>query len=168
MGKGLRLFDFKNWLKLKHHKRLWGVGFVGALATTAFMFLLLRVEKVFVLQTYHLGRGWFLAIFFIIFLESALILFWALLSLPPKNRGIFLSTKGIYFFIRHPIYTTIIFHLNILTSLWFGSYILLISIPVQYLLWSRLVVAEEEYLISIFGQEYLDYMSHTPRFIPWG
>jgi protein-S-isoprenylcysteine O-methyltransferase Ste14 len=30
------------------------------------------------------------------------------------------------------------------------------------------VAAEEEYLISIFGQEYLDYMSHTPRFIPWG
>jgi protein-S-isoprenylcysteine O-methyltransferase Ste14 len=28
-------------------------------------------------------------------------------------------------------------------------------------------VREEEYLVGIFGQEYLDYMDEVPRFIPW-
>ena len=110
---------------------------------------------------------WVDVLFFLIFLEMLFILFWTLFSLPPKNRGRKLSTKGIYSFIRHPIYTVVIFHTNILTSLWAGSYLLLFLVPIQYLLWSKMVVKEEEYLIGIFGQEYIDYMSNVSRFIPW-
>jgi protein-S-isoprenylcysteine O-methyltransferase Ste14 len=99
--------------------------------------------------------------------EAVFILVWAILSLPIKQRGKKLSTKGVYSFVRHPIYTTIVFHFNILCSLWLGSYILLISIPAQYLLWSKAVVFEEQHLVGIFGQEYLDYMSRVSRFLPW-
>jgi protein-S-isoprenylcysteine O-methyltransferase Ste14 len=44
---------------------------------------------------------------------------------------------------------------------------LLFLVPLQYLLWSKIVVKEEEYLVGIFGQEYIDYMSNVSRFIPW-
>ena len=42
---------------------------------------------------------------------------WVLFSLPPTKRGKILSKQGVYAFIRHPIYTTIIFHLNVLFRL---------------------------------------------------
>jgi protein-S-isoprenylcysteine O-methyltransferase Ste14 len=119
------------------------------------------------MQTYYLTGGWFWIPFLLLLSEAVFILVWAILSLPIKQRGKKLSTKGVYSFVRHPIYTTIVFHFNILCSLWLGSYILLISIPAQYLLWSKAVVFEEQYLVGIFGQEYLDYMSRVSRFLPW-
>ena len=74
---------------------------------------------------------------------------------------------GIYTLVRQPVCTLLIFHINILTSLWFGSYLLFFLIPIQYTLWLKIIVKEEEYLVGIFGQEYIDYMSNVSRFIPW-
>ena len=70
-------------------------------------------------------------------------------------------------FVRLPICTLLVFHVNILASLWFGSYLLFFLIPIQYTMWLKIIVKEEEYLVGIFGQEYIDYMSNVSRFIPW-
>ena len=35
------------------------------------------------------------------------------------------------------------------------------------MIWIKIVQKEEEYLVGIFGEEYLDYMDEVPRFIPW-
>ena len=99
--------------------------------------------------------------------EAVLILIWVLFSLPPTKRGKSLSRQGVYAFIRHPIYTTIIFHLNVLFSLWWGSFLIIFLIPIQYLFWSKIIIREEEYLVGIFGEEYIDYMSNVSRFVPW-
>ena len=154
------MLDLKNWFSPKHYKRLWNVGPPGLIASLLLIYLTLQYEAAFSIKKYDV-------LFFLIFLEMLFILFWTLFSLPPKNRGRKLSTSGIYSFIRHPIYTVVIFHINILTSLLVGSYLLLFLVPIQYLLWSKMVVKEEEYLIGIFGQEYIDYMSNVSRFIPW-
>jgi protein-S-isoprenylcysteine O-methyltransferase Ste14 len=29
------------------------------------------------------------------------------------------------------------------------------------------VEKEEEYLVGIFGEDYVDYMAKIPRFVPW-
>ena len=167
MEKDLKLSRFKLWFNHDFYKRLFGVGPACFLGTGLLVLLLCKVEKALEMQTYYLTGGWFWIPFLLLLTEAVFILVWAILSLPIKQRGKKLSTRGVYSFVRHPIYTTIVFHFNILCSLWLGSYILLISIPAQYLLWSKAVVFEEQYLVGIFGQEYLDYMSRVSRFLPW-
>ena len=161
------MLDLKNWFSPKHYKRLWNVGPPGLITSLLLIFLTLKYEAAFNIKKYETGHMWVDVLFFLVFLEMLFILIWALFSLPPKNRGKKLSIRGIYSFIRHPIYTVVIFHINILTSLWVGSFLLIFLVPIQYLLWSKMVVKEEEYLVGIFGQEYIDYMSNVSRFIPW-
>ena len=161
------MLDLKNWLKPGHYKRLWNVGPPGLLVSLLLIYSTIQYEKVFNVKGYKMGETWFVVLFLLVLFEAIFILFWVLFSLPPKNRGKSLCKNGIYSFVRHPIYTVVIFHINVLSSLWFGSFLLLFLIPLQYLLWSKMVVREEEYLIGIFGQEYIDYMSNVSRFIPW-
>jgi len=161
------MFDLKNWFNPKHYKRLWSVGPPGLIASLLLIYLTLQHEAAFNIKKYETGHAWINFLFFLILLEMLFILFWSLFSLPLKNRGKKLSTTGIYSFIRHPIYTIVIFHINVLMSLRTGSYLLLFLVPLQYLLWSKIVIKEEEYLVGIFGQEYIDYMSNVSRFIPW-
>ena len=161
------MLDLKNWFNPKHYKRIWNVGPPGLAMSLLLIYLTLQYEAAFNIKRYEAGHAWINILFFLVLLEMFFVLFWALFSLPPKNRGKQLYTKGIYSFVRHPIYAVIVFHTNILTSLWVGSYLLLFLVPLQYLLWSKMVVKEEEYLVGIFGQEYIDYMSNVSRFIPW-
>ena len=111
------MLDLKNWFSPKHYKRLWNIGPPGLIASLLLIYLTLRYEAAFNLKKYETGHMWTDILFFLILLEMLFILIWTLFSLPPKNRGKKLSTRGIYSFIRHPIYTVIIFHLNLLASL---------------------------------------------------
>ena len=161
------MLDLKNWLNPSHYKRLWNVGPPGLVLSLLLIYLTIQYEAALGLRKYETGETWLNILFFLIFLEMVFILFWTLFSLPPKERGKKLCKKGIYSFVRHPIYTVVIFHINILASLWVGSYLLLFLVPLQYLLWSKMAIKEEEYLVGIFEQEYIDYMSNVSRFIPW-
>ena len=110
---------------------------------------------------------WFWILVILTGLDALVLLVWVLFSLPPKERGLQLSKRGVYGFIRHPIYTAIIYHVTILYSLFWGSFLLLFFLPLHHAIWSKIVIREEEYLVGIFGQEYLDYMDEVPRFVPW-
>tara|TARA_B100000427_G_scaffold231253_1_gene194369 strand:- start:2796 stop:3284 length:489 start_codon:yes stop_codon:yes gene_type:complete len=161
------VLDLKNWLNPKHYNRLWNVGPPGLIFSVFLICLTHAIELFFNMKTYELSAPWFYVLFVLVLAEAVFILVWVLLILPPKKRGKTLCKKGIYSFIRHPIYTTIIFHLNILFSLWWGSFLLFFLIPIQYLFWSKIIIKEEQYLVGIFGEEYIDYMSNVSRFIPW-
>tara|TARA_Y100000748_G_scaffold6372_1_gene5543 strand:+ start:1610 stop:2095 length:486 start_codon:yes stop_codon:yes gene_type:complete len=159
--------SLKNWPNLKPFKGPQSVGTPGLIFSALLIFLTHTVELFFNMKTYSLSSPWLYALFVLVLAEAAFIIVWAILSLPPKNRGKRLCTKGIYALIRHPIYTTIIFHLNVLFSLWWGSFLLFFLIPIQYLFWSKIIIREEQYLVGIFGEEYINYMSNVSRFIPW-
>ena len=161
------MLDLKNWLNPNQYKRLWNVGPPGLVFSVFLIYMVHEIELYFNMKTYELTAFWFYSLFILVLAEAVFILFWVLFSLPPKNRGKSLVKEGIYAFIRHPVYTTIIFHLNILFSLWWGSFLLIFLIPIQYLFWSKIIIKEEQYLVGIFGQEYIDYMSNISRFIPW-
>ena len=161
------MLDLKNWLNPKHYNRLWNVGPPGLIFSLCLIYITHWVEMSFNMKKYELSPPWFYALFFLVLAEAVLILIWVLFSLPPTKRGKILSRQGVYAFIRHPIYTTIIFHLNVLFSLWWGSFLIIFLIPIQYLFWSKIIIREEEYLIGIFGEEYIDYMSNVSRFVPW-
>ena len=161
------MLDLKKWFDSKHYMRLWNVGPPGLLFSLAIIHGLHHAEQTFLLKTFSLSSGWFFALITLTTLDALILLFWVLFSLPPKNRGIKLSKKGVYGFVRHPIYTAIVYHIPILCALSWGSYLILLFLPVHHIIWGKLVEREEKYLVDIFGQEYLDYMNEVPRFIPW-
>ena len=162
-----QMLDLKKWFDSKHYMRLWNVGPPGLLFSLAIIHGLHHAEQAFLLKTFSLSSGWFFALITLTTLDALILLFWVLFSLPPKNRGIKLSKKGVYGFVRHPIYTAIVYHIPILCALSWGSYLILLFLPVHHIIWGKLVEREEKYLIGIFGQEYLHYMNEVPRFIPW-
>jgi protein-S-isoprenylcysteine O-methyltransferase Ste14 len=157
----------KKKLRTKENKKFL-IGGTKGLPTSFFLiYITLEYEKARNIQGYEIGETWFFVLFFLIFLEAVFIFFWSLLGFIKKGKARGFNTKGIYAFVRHPICALVVFHVNILASLWFGSYLLLFLMPLQYLLWLKIIVREEEYLVGIFGQEYIDYMSNVSRFIPW-
>jgi protein-S-isoprenylcysteine O-methyltransferase Ste14 len=77
-----------------------------------------------------------------------------------------LVTKGIYRYIRHPMYSSLLF---LTWGIWFKQP-LLVTFPVallsSLLLWLTARRDEKE-CISYFGDSYRGYMSSTKRFIPF-
>ena len=76
-----------------------------------------------------------------------------------------LLTEGIYARIRHPRYVEVF--LAVLGFAFFSNYLAVyawavLSLPVLY----AIVVLEERELGHRFGQVYIDYCRHVPRFIP--
>ena len=161
------VLDLHKWFNPKHYNRLWNVGPPGALLTGIVVYIMLRADIIFDFRLIGISDFWLNLLMFLTFLEGIIILFWILFSLPPKERGIKLSKRGIYAFIRHPVYTVIMFHFPIFYFLLFRSFGGLLVVPVIYLFWTKIIVREEEYLVGIFGQDYVDYMREVPRFIPW-
>ena len=160
-------FVYKKKLNPKENNRYLASSLKGFTGSFFLIYITLQYEKAFNVQRYEISETWFFILFFLVFSEAAFVLFWALLGFITREKARAFNKKGIYALVRLPIYTLVIFHTNILVSLWFGSYLLLTSIPLQYLLWLKVSIEEEEYLVGIFGQEYLDYMSNVSRFIPW-
>ncbi len=77
-----------------------------------------------------------------------------------------LVKTGIYRYIRHPIYTTLILSV-VGTELVVGSYLVVvfsIALPVIAYIQAR---REEALLIQKFGQKYIDYMKKTKMFVPF-
>jgi protein-S-isoprenylcysteine O-methyltransferase Ste14 len=77
-----------------------------------------------------------------------------------------LVTHGPYRWVRHPMYTSLFLMglgYLLLTANWMVGGLMLVSVAV--LVWVR-VPREEAMLIERFGQEYLDYMGRSGRFLP--
>lgn len=77
-----------------------------------------------------------------------------------------LNTKGIYSIVRHPLYVG-----NYL--MWLGLLIFIMDLPfliatslMFWLYYERIMYAEERYLESEFGQQYIDWSMQVPAFIP--
>ena len=128
------MLDLKKWFDSKHYMRLWNVGPPGLLFSLAIIHGLHHAEQAFLLKTFSLSSGWFFALITLTTLDALILLFWVLFSLPPKNRGIKLSKKGVYGFVRHPIYTAIVYHIPILCALSWGSYLILLFLPVHHII----------------------------------
>jgi len=77
-----------------------------------------------------------------------------------------LVTNGIFSYIRHPHYTSLIiigFGLALFFYSLFALVIAIVAIPI--IIWS--IIDEEKHLIKQYGKEYLEFMKKTPwRLIP--
>jgi protein-S-isoprenylcysteine O-methyltransferase Ste14 len=77
-----------------------------------------------------------------------------------------LVTTGIFSYIRHPHYTSLIFVGLGLALFIYSIFALVISnIAITIIIWS--ILDEEKLLIKQFGNEYIEFMKKTPwRIIP--
>ncbi|MFQ6677720.1 MAG: methyltransferase family protein [Fidelibacterota bacterium] len=105
-----------------------------------------------------------LAVMFTI--DGVYLLIGSLYYLNPLQRGETMVTTGPYKYIRHPLYSSLIYSFTALIALWFKSWFLLFSVVPVSLIWSRLVQKEEKYMLNKFGKKYRDYMDKTGQFLP--
>jgi protein-S-isoprenylcysteine O-methyltransferase Ste14 len=83
----------------------------------------------------------------------------------PSDQKSQLVTDGVYSYVRHPMYLSIIV-LLLAFSLLSISFLSLISWVIIVFLFNRMMIFEEAELLKILGIEYRNYMSQVPRWIP--
>lgn len=77
-----------------------------------------------------------------------------------------LSTTGLYSLVRHPLYVgNLLMWLGIAMFLHDWRIVALVSV-VFWLYYERIILAEEHFLRSNFGQTFDDWASRTPTFVP--
>ena len=77
-----------------------------------------------------------------------------------------LNTKGIYSAVRHPLYVGNFFMWIGITVFTYNMfYIILVSL-IFWIYYERIMFAEERFLESKFGKDYLDWSLKVPAFIP--
>ena len=87
-----------------------------------------------------------------------------------RNRGSqkaeVLNTTGMYSVVRHPLYLgnfLVFFGLTLFVEVWWFP---VIAVLAFWLYYERIIFAEEEFLRAKFGDEFLEWASKTPAFIP--
>ena len=90
---------------------------------------------------------------------------WALLYISGYKK-LELITEGPYSIVRHPLYV-----FSLIGAIGIGlaseNILVLAALITFYLLYYPLtIIIEEKKLVNKFDQAYLDYIKHTPRFIP--
>ncbi len=92
-----------------------------------------------------------------------------LLSIFPLLTGVTqgkLCTTGVYSIVRNPMYSGFIVFIVPAISLFLRSWILFTIPIVMYLIFKKLIKAEELYLEEQFGEAYLKYKSEVNLLIP--
>lgn len=105
-------------------------------------------------------------------LLSSVLMFWTLNSLGKNltdtvvtRANATLVTHGPYRWVRHPFYVTtalVMISVMLLTANWLigiGCFVVLAMLGIR-------TPQEEEKLVERFGQQYLDYMARTNRYVP--
>jgi protein-S-isoprenylcysteine O-methyltransferase Ste14 len=121
-----------------------------------------RINLPQIFSNYRISIG-LSAFFMIIFI---IIFSWSVKSLPRKERGKTLCTKGVYRYFRHPIYAAFLSAFNPGLAFLLNNYIYLIWAIILHPVWHLIINQEEKSLIEIFGNDYVVYRSSTGRFIP--
>ncbi|OLS23157.1 MAG: hypothetical protein HeimC2_27750 [Candidatus Heimdallarchaeota archaeon LC_2] len=78
-----------------------------------------------------------------------------------------LITNGIYKYVRHPIYGSVIFGFVGFILITQSLLVSMISFVVYFKILNNRAIYEEELLINEFGDEYREYMKKSKKFIPF-
>ena len=81
-----------------------------------------------------------------------------------ENR---LQTKGIYAWVRNPMYSGWWIALSGITLMWHNAWMLILPVIDWAIMTIALINTEEKWLLALYGNEYAEYKKHVNRFIPW-
>lgn len=78
-----------------------------------------------------------------------------------------LQTKGIYAWVRNPMYSGWWIALTGITLMWHNVCMLSLPIIDWAIMTIALINTEEKWLLNLYGDEYTEYKKHVNRCIPW-
>lgn len=85
-------------------------------------------------------------------------------NIPPYKPALHLVTDGLYAFVRNPMYVGLGFMLAGLAVAFASDWTLVLMIPASIVLHRGVVLREERYLETKFGDAYRQYMLRVPRY----
>ena len=78
-----------------------------------------------------------------------------------------LQTKGIYAWVRNPMYSGWWIALSGILLMWHNVWMLILPILDWAIMTVALINTEEKWLLDLYGDEYAEYKKHVNRCIPW-
>ena len=81
-----------------------------------------------------------------------------------ENR---LQTKGIYSWVRNPMYSGCWIALSGGLLMWHNVWLLMFPVIDWMIMTVALINTEEKWLLDLYGDEYAEYKKHVNRCIPW-
>ncbi|MEE9167866.1 MAG: isoprenylcysteine carboxylmethyltransferase family protein [Candidatus Neomarinimicrobiota bacterium] len=149
-----------------NRRPLFAIGTTGMVATAVIWVLAVYVERWLGISPIEMGAT-FRWIFFTLFAAdfSATVL-WSLVVLAPSRRETKLMTAGPYRWVRHPLYSAIIFSGTGMVAIWHRSWAVIFSVIIINFFWTWHVRKEERDMLMRFGEEYREYMRSTGQFFP--
>ena len=81
-----------------------------------------------------------------------------------ENR---LQTKGIYSWVRNPMYSGCWIALSGGLLMWHNVWLLMFPVIDWLIMTVSLINTEEKWLLELYGEEYAEYKKHVNRCIPW-
>jgi protein-S-isoprenylcysteine O-methyltransferase Ste14 len=152
--------------KPTNFSKIFGIGPVGLLISLVLLFIATWVNRQFDLPPLSNNQSLLNSIFFISCLMTLAIIVWSFKSLPAADRGNKLCTKGAFKYVRHPLYAAFLSVFDFGLAIYLNSYIFIFWAVLLHPIWQYLVKNEENMMIDIFGEEYIEYQKMTGRFLP--
>jgi len=150
---------------MKKLKNLFGSGPLGIVIIILLVIFLLKIEEMLNLKKVVINYYLILCII-VLMVVGLIVTLFSFISLPASKRGKQLVVHGPYKYVRHPIYSAVIFLFYPMIALLLKSWLVLVSIILVYLIFKIVIKYEEKHLIEIFEKEYEDYMEKVPQFVP--
>ena len=151
---------------MKGYDRIFGIGPAGLIIS------LILLALAFILKGRFHGLVIFkdimprIIILIIASCSAVAIIIWSFISLPVHERGKGVCNKGIYKYLRHPLYSAFLSMFNIGFALYLNNLIFIAWAILLHPLWNMLVISEEKLMINEYGDKYILYAEKTGRFIP--
>lgn len=148
-------------------QRFFGAGPLGLLWSCLLFVVFLMIER-YALQPCPIisVEGWRFAVVALLLLLTLLSVGWALHSLPMRQRGLNLISKGAYKYVRHPLYAAFINFFAFAVAVYINHCVMLLWVLALRPLWHRVMKKEERLMIKQFPKAYPLYCSKVGRFVP--
>ncbi len=78
-----------------------------------------------------------------------------------------LQTKGIYAWVRNPMYSGWWIALSGIILMWHNVWMLIFPVIDWVIMTVALINTEEKWLLDLYGNEYAEYKKRVNRCIPW-
>ncbi len=105
-------------------------------------------------------------VFGFLFFFYSLITFWSIFTLKKYRLRENLVVSGPYKFIRHPMYSAIVFLLNPALGFFFRSWPLLLCSFLLYFVWKKCLKSEDLILADKFGEQWRNWQWQTGALFP--
>jgi protein-S-isoprenylcysteine O-methyltransferase Ste14 len=148
------------------YQRLFGSGPLGLAASIGLLLLCVVAERSGIGGRVHSQRMLGLVALGVATALTLATAVWSFVSLPVRDRGTSLITRGAFRYVRHPLYAAFLTFFNPGLALYLDNWLFVAWAVALHPLWHALIAGEEALLTKQFGAEYTAYAQRTGRFVP--